>query len=281
MSNEKTDLYYGDFNPNMPCWYQQGCKLQSQGCKKRCQQYLVMNWLITSCGKPNAEDYLKTLHPVTKQDLTIFKRLNEIKDNIVDFVQNGNNLYIVSKNLRNGKTSWAIKLMYRYFDRIWHYCGFTVRGYFIYLPDLITKLKTFSYRETKEFEVIDHNLKNADIVIWDDISSMELTANDQNVLNTYLGLRVQKNLSNIYTGYYTGDNLNNVIGERLSNRILNSEIIELTSPSLNAQTLKIMQDAEQAKRTGVLEEFIKNYQKKVEQSKNKKSSKKKQEEGEE
>ena len=51
---------------------------------------------------------------VNKIDLQAFTDLSIIKNNIVSFAKNGNNIYIYSKIPGNGKTSWAIKLIQSY-----------------------------------------------------------------------------------------------------------------------------------------------------------------------
>ena len=59
----------------------------------------------------------------------------------MNFVKNGENLYIFSKNFENGKAIWAIKLMQNYFNQIWAGNGFTQRGLFIHVPSFLTKFK--------------------------------------------------------------------------------------------------------------------------------------------
>ena len=215
----------GDLNFNIECWYKPGCSLYAPMCHKTCHRYLEMNFLITNCGQPDAHRYIKQIVP-DKNDIKAYKRLDEIKTNVVSFVSNGSNLYIVSEKLRNGKTTWALKIMYRYFDEIWAGNGFNVRGYFVHVPELLTRLKTYSYRETEEYKYMDYNIKNSDLVVWDDISSMELYPNDQNILNTYIGRRLQNSKSNIFTGYKLGEALKSQVGELLSKRIQSSEIVE-------------------------------------------------------
>ena len=51
------------------------------------------------------QKYSIDLYP-DKEDYAAFSRLKEIKNNINDFVKNGKNILIYSKNTGNGKTEW-------------------------------------------------------------------------------------------------------------------------------------------------------------------------------
>ena len=46
-----------------------------------------------------AEKYLKTIYP-QNNELQSYLRLQQIKDNVVSFVESGRNLFIQSKNLQ-------------------------------------------------------------------------------------------------------------------------------------------------------------------------------------
>ncbi len=83
----------------------------------------------------NATKYLKPITP-KKIDIPSFDRLKTIKDNILPFVNDGKSLYISSNNLQTGKTTWSLKILYKYFDEIWAGNGFRIRGYFLYVPVL-------------------------------------------------------------------------------------------------------------------------------------------------
>lgn len=211
--------------PGMECWYRNGCNLYTENCYKTCHRYLEMHYLISNCGMKYASKYIKPIQP-EKRDLKAFVRLQEIKDNVVSFVRNGDNLYIVSKNSGNGKTTWSLKILYKYFDEIWNGNGFRVRGYFIYVPDLLDKLKNQKYKETEEYKEIDDVIKKSDIVVWDDICSASTQA-DINILTRYIDYRCLNGKANIYNGNLLGNDLKEKLGDRLFNKIYqNSEVVE-------------------------------------------------------
>lgn len=214
---------------SIDCWYGKVCSLKTERCHKTCPRYLEMNYMIVNCGMPDATPYIKALTPKTKTEVESYHRLQTIKDNIVDYVRAGHDIYIVSKHSFTGKTSWAIKLMYRYFDQVWSGNGFKVRGYFLYVPDFITKLKAFSYRETAEYKEIMHNLEHADLVIWDAITEVTLNDYEQGIINAVLGKRFMKSKSNIYTGSSVVDL--NVLGHNIADKIGMAERILLDGKS--------------------------------------------------
>lgn len=211
------------------CWYGSGCTLRTERCQKTCPLYLEMNYMIVNCGMPDATPYIKTLIPTTDTEFKSYERLQNIKDNIVDYVTAGHDIFIVSNYSFTGKTSWAIKLMYRYFDRIWSGNGFKVRGYFLYVPDFVTKLKAFSYKETAEYKEIMHNLEHCDLVIWDAITDVTLNEHEQGLISSVLGKRFMKGKANIYTGNAKVDL--EVLGRNLADKISMAERILLDGQS--------------------------------------------------
>ena len=203
----------------LDCWYSGGCPLETPNCKMTCHRYLEMNCLITNCGMTKVAKFLKPLVPKTV-DLDSFRYLQNIKDNIVEFVEAGKNLFIASTNLQTGKTTWSLKLLYKYFDEIWCGNGFNVRGFFIHVPTFLSKMKDFSFKETNEYKRIDRYLKTCDVIIWDDITSQQLTSFEQNMLNMYIDQRLMEDKSNIFNGQVTSlEDLDNVVGKKLSARL--------------------------------------------------------------
>lgn len=221
---------------NIECWYAAGCGLKRERCQKICPRYLEMNYMIVNCGMPDATPYIKDLTPRTDLEMQSYQRLQEIKDHIVDYVEAGHDIFIVSNHSFTGKTSWAIKLMYRFFDQIWSGNGFRVRGYFLYVPDFITKLKAFSYKDTAEYKEIMQNLENADLVIWDALTETSLNEHEQGIINSILGKRFMKSKSNIYTGSSNVDL--SILGNNIADKVGMAERILLDGKSRKKGMIK-------------------------------------------
>ena len=98
------------------CWYKRICTEQ---CSENCIRYKLMYSLFKQSNLPEALWNYKEL-VCHEKDLSVYKQLQAKSDAILNFIEAGNNLYIYSENCGNGKTTWAIRLMYSYFDKICH-----------------------------------------------------------------------------------------------------------------------------------------------------------------
>ena len=181
---------------------------------------------MENSGIPKAKQKPIDLYP-NDIDYDEFVRLSQIKQHIDEFVKDGKNLYITSATTGNGKTSWAIKLLLKYFDKVWAGNGFKVRGYFVHVPTLLLNLKDFDNPNT-DIHRIKKILLETDVVIWDDIASTEISKYDYSQLLMLIDNRTLENKSNIYTGNINSlDKLRKVLGDKLSSRIWSlSEVIE-------------------------------------------------------
>lgn len=220
-------MYIYEFNKDK-CWYNKSCdKFNTERCNKNCIRYMEMHFLIDSSKIPKSNQFKNELIP-NKIDLENFKFLKSIKDDIVNFVNNGENLYIYSKNFGNGKTTWSIKIMQKYFDNIWAGNGFRPRGLFIHVPSFLTKLKDLISTKDPDFELIKKQLLTVDLVIWDDIAATNLSDFDHTNLLTYIDHRKFNGKSNIYTGNLDERELIDALGNRLKSRVWNdSALVQL------------------------------------------------------
>lgn len=207
---------------NSECWYHSVCNMDNS-CDA-CIRYVEMKFLMDHSGLPKAKQKPIKLSPSTG-DYEAFCDLQDIKDNIVEFVNNGKNLYI-GGTVGNGKTSWAIKLLLKYFDEIWAGNGFRVRGLFVHVPTLLAKLKNFDDPLSREDRI---NLSKADLIIWDEIGDTGMSNYDYTQLIMILNDRMLCERSNIFTSnLYTKADTIKHLGDRLSSRVWNtSEIIIL------------------------------------------------------
>ena len=207
------------------CWYKTVC---SQKDCDVCIRYAEMKHLVETSNLPKARcsvDKL-TLYP-QDCDLEAFEQLQQIKDDIVGFVERGENLYIVSHTTGNGKTTWSIKLMMKYFDKIWAGNGMRVRALFVNVPTLLNKMKQNISNKDPKIEELMHNLPKVDLVVWDDICGAQLSQYDYSQLLSFIDERVVNGKANIYTGNTLREEMPRVVGDRLTSRIWNlSTIIE-------------------------------------------------------
>ena len=172
----------------MNCWYAKNCNNLKDNCESNCIRYNEVKYLMESAKIPKGNQFKNELIP-SPIDIDNFKFLAEIKKDILNFIKNGENLYIFSSTFGNGKTTWAIKIMQSYFNQIWAGNGFTQRGLFIHVPSFLTKFKEVINKKDEEFEDLKKQLLEVDLVIWDDIAAGKLSDYDHTNLLTYIDQR--------------------------------------------------------------------------------------------
>lgn len=211
-----------NFTPET-CWYREVCEFSgSDKCTIYCIKFGQMKHMIETSNLPRTLCYPVRLTP-QKIDVPAFRQLNDIGLNIVDFVKNGDNLYIYSQATGNGKTTWSAKLMLKYFHKVWDNNCYNERGLFINTTDFLLNARLFGYKDDN-IQAMFRKIKSLDLVIWDDIGVGQLTAQDLDLLYSLINYRVQNGLSNIYTGNLGGEQLNEILGERLFSRVWNDSI---------------------------------------------------------
>ena len=161
-----------------------------------------------------------------KTDKAAFDRLKEIENNIEKFVNNGENLYIYSHVVGNGKSWWSIRLLRSYFEKIWYKTGIKCRGLFINVPRYFISLKDSFNNYSEYINHIKNNVLTADLVVWDDIATKGFTEFEMESLLNIINNRINAGKANIYTSNLAGEELKQAMGDRLYSRVANmSEMI--------------------------------------------------------
>lgn len=205
------------------CWYKNVCNLyDTDVCDKHCIRFSQMKHLIESSNLPKTLCFPIELEPQVI-DLPAFIQLADIKDDIVNFVKNGENLYIFSKNPGNGKTTWTAKLLLKYFEQVWSTNAYAERGLFISVTDFLINIRLSGFNNTNNLAMMQ-KIKSIDLVVWDDIAVTELTAQDLDVLYSLINTRIMNGLSNIFTGNLNDEQLLSILGPRMHSRVWENSI---------------------------------------------------------
>lgn len=208
------------------CWYQDVCSPDGSKCSPTCVRYREMLHLFSKSNIPKARWYPDKLIP-PDDDYDAFVRLRDIKDNIRDWVQQGNNLYLYSPECGNGKTSWSIKLMGAYFNSIWQGNCFRTRGIFMNYAEFMDRERVRMSFPDDEFMKLRQELLSCDLVVWDDISCMSATSYTQPLFYRFVEARMLARKATIFTGNAAADDLKQFVGERVASRIWNaSEVVK-------------------------------------------------------
>lgn len=206
---------------NSDCWYLDVCH---EDCSV-CTVYPQMKWQFDNSGLPKAKYKPISLY-ASDIDYDAFVELANIRENIVDFVERGKNLYICGANPGTGKTSWAIKMLQTYFHYVAEGNLFEVKGMFVSVPSLLLRLKDFDNPLKSDYK---ENLNSCDLLILDDIAVTGLSQYDYLQLFTLIDSRMLAGKSIIFTSNnITQSDLEQSVGERLASRVWKtSQIIEL------------------------------------------------------
>lgn len=191
------------------------CSYATDECNSVCDRYIITNFLLFHSKLPPNHRNRKVLHDVPN-DMKSIELLRGIRTNIKDFIKSGHNLYIYSDNRYNGKTSWAISLMQKYFDEIWQYNGFIPRGVFISVPMFLMRCKDAMSNPNPDFEQLKNLIRNVDVVIWDDIATCNLSNFEQGFIYAFIQERMLNGKSNIYTGTFNDKEMYNGLGANLA-----------------------------------------------------------------
>lgn len=212
----------------MECWLYNQCNhkdCDKDFCIRKYKlDYLYNNSLLSPSQRYNVALFVDD----DNSDLEAFKQLAAYQADIVSFVESGQNLYLHSSNCGNGKTSWAVRFIQAYFNKIWPKSPLTCRALFISVPRFLLALKDNIQNKNAYVEFIKENIMSADLVVWDDIATKVGTEFELNHLLSLIDGRIALGKSNIYTSNLDTRAMYNALGERLASRVcLYSKDIEL------------------------------------------------------
>lgn len=208
--------------PNQ-CWLKGICKDQCPN--TFCLKEFKLDYLYkAACITEQQRKHITLFLDADNSDKAAFKTLSNIEANIVNFIGEGNNLFIHSYGCGNGKTSWSLRLVESYFNTIWYKSDLVCKALFISVPRLLLALKDNISENNDYARYIKDNVYKADIVIWDDIATKATTVFESEHLFTMIDTRLNAGKSNIYTCNLSSEDLAEKLGDRLYSRIANSSI---------------------------------------------------------
>lgn len=212
---------------NKDCWLKNECN--HKDCDTFCMRLYKLDYLYNLAHiSLQQREHIVLVVDEDGNDVKAFQALKSIEKEIESFVNRGENLYIHSNICGNGKTSWALRLVQSYFNKIWFKCGLECKVLYINVPRFLLALKDNISERNEYVEHIKANVLGCDLVIWDEIGSKGLSSFEhENILNI-ISSRIDYGKSNIYTSNLNDEELHKSVGDRLYSRIVNNSIdIEL------------------------------------------------------
>lgn len=202
------------------CWYKSICDGSRCG-ENFCIRHYKMDSLINMATMEGKQKYpIKLKLDSDGTDKEAYDKLKEIQSDINNFVKQGKNLLIYSEHTGNGKTEWAKKLIFSWFNSIWATTDFVCRGLFISLPKFMNARQSNINTPNDYFRYVDSNIVTADLVVWDEINYKDYSDFEHSYLLDIISQRIALGKSNIFTTNYGLKTIEQKLGTRLSSRII-------------------------------------------------------------
>lgn len=200
------------------CLYEGHCAGRSRtNCSKTCVKRGIMNNLLSQTTLP--DNLWKIPSLVCGVDKNEYMCLQQVENNVHEFVKDGENLFIHSEHCGNGKTSWAVRLLIAYLESVWHVSGFNRKALFVSVPTFLYDCKRNISHPLDGFQQLCDDLNTVDLVVWDDICAGNLTGYEHQILMQSIDTRMNSGLSNIFTANTSVQNVKKELGERLASRV--------------------------------------------------------------
>lgn len=216
------------------CIFKGNCVREDKtGCDAHCTIQPEFYYLFATSNIPEQYKKKVVLYP-DDEDLDAFYTLKDIADDIDNFVKDGRILYLWSNNVGNSKTTWACKLLKLYLANVCIGNTFKDRAWFTYVPSFLLTAKEFN--EDVRREQIQAVLTR-DLVVLDDIGSVNLSNYDTVVLSDVINTRYSRGLATIYTSNISDSDIYRQ-NARLADRICSDIVIELKGSGRRQSTNK-------------------------------------------
>lgn len=141
---------------------------------------------------------------------------------------NPTHLYLTDNLIVTHNTSWGVRMLESYLDKIWAESELTCRVLFISVPRFLLASKDKISAKNDYFDHIKKYYLSADVVVWDDIGSKMGSAYEIEQLLSMIDARLNVEKTNIFTSNLNPAQMSEALGERIASRICNKSVdIEL------------------------------------------------------
>lgn len=190
-----------------------------------CMRRYKLEYLFAQALVPNAKRTKMPLCPDSDgTDYNEFVKLSSIENDITQFVNSGDNLYIYSSQAGNGKSSWAYRMIGAYLYKNWSRLSLNCHALFVPIATFLQAMKDNINTPNEYFLHIQKNIINADLVVFDDVAIKQYTAYELDSLFSIIDTRLANNKTCIFTSNLDKQGLITCVGPRLASRMYESSI---------------------------------------------------------
>lgn len=210
------------------CQAESYCKGFPTKCSVYCVGYVQLQAIYEMSKIPKKYQFDITLK-APECDYDEYVRLNEFKEDVQSKVEAGEGLFLLSETKGNGKTSWVCKIANEYIKKIALTNNLRCRVLFINVPNFIDRMKEAFDNPDEELDEMKENIRECDLVIWDDIGTETPTPWVRTQLYNFISHRESECLSQFFTSNVPIEVLEKetYLGERIVSRIIGQcEVVE-------------------------------------------------------
>ena len=199
-------------------------------CNEMCMKCYKFYYYVNMSNLP--KDYMRTEINGGKDDIDgqAYHILLNVANDILNFINKGNNLIICGDKPGSGKTFWATKIMQKYFYKM---CTSNMNeNLAIFSPEVELLHQIEKNRFNNDYEILE-NYENCNLLVIDDIGMFKKTDYQQQELFRLIDYRVIRSKTTIFTSnFVTKAQYTEALGDRLCSRIYETSlIIELKDDS--------------------------------------------------
>ena len=224
---------------NSMCWLKDNCNKIDFN-KPNCIKLVKLDYLF---NEANVDYNMRKNIPLfltSEDDRKVFEYLSQVQKNINQYVSNGDNLYIYSENVGNGKSAWALKLLQAYIYSIWPSSKLECRALWIHVPQFLLALKDNISEKSEYIAHIKKNILDCDLVVFDEFGEKTSTQFETEHLLSYINTRLSLGKSCFYTSNIKPEELNLVVGDRLASRVIGlSNTLEFKGKDMRKASMKL------------------------------------------
>ena len=219
----------------VPCFGFYVCSSYPKSCSYKCGKFKKLKYLFRASEIP--EKYLYpipyTEAPQIKESTNMVTQvLLDIKENIVEYVNEGENFVFFSSQTGTGKTSWACTIAKHFIFRRMMKNMLEPEAVYINVSEYFATLKSaFGLKdENLNIQILQLNnlIKDVPLLVIDDLGAEKGTEYTRDTLYQIINYRYSNKLSTIYTTNLPLDSkeAEEHLGKRIISRMMESTVID-------------------------------------------------------
>lgn len=215
----------------MKCWAEQYCKGYPKLCNQFCDAYVLLEIYYKHSNIPLRYQYPQELI-VEKEDKPIYEAIGKIIENVGEWVEEGNSLYLFGKNKGTGKTSLACAIANAYIRyRVKNNPDLGPVVYFIKTAKFLEEIRLQFNNPTPDFPSKLELIENVELLIMDDIGAEKPSDWVRERLLNVIDQRYSNMKSTIYTSNLSIVQLAENLHDRIADRLRDCTILEFKGNS--------------------------------------------------